>query len=144
MNEKYNLTGNKEIPGHYDGFEFSVDSPTAKVLNNSEELKNEIFSETKNYNPETGTFKSDKLEIEFKNDKNLQYSFGHMTILEPKIEDGCVTGIGYDKYDFDAMYGKNFKDVPKETKNLNNKAYTLQTITKLRNYFILVPIKIKI
>ena len=144
LNEKYNLTGNKEIPSHYDGFEFSADSPTAKALNNSDELKNEIFNETKNYNSDTGAFKSDKLEIEFKNDKNLQYSFGHMTILEPKIEGGYVTGVGYDKYDFDAMYGKKFKDVSPEAKDLNNKAYALQTSTKLRNYFIFVPVNIKI
>ncbi len=144
LNERYNLTGNKEIPNHYDGFEFSADSPTAKALNNSSELKNEIFNETKNYNPQTGTFKSDKLEIEFKNDKNLQYSFGHMTILNPKIKDGFVTGMGYDKYDFDAMYGKNFKNVSKETKNLNNSAYALQSSGHLNNYYILVPLKVKI
>jgi hypothetical protein len=144
LNERYNLTGNKEIPNHYDGFEFSADSPTAKALNSSEELKNEIFNETKNYNPQTGTFKSDKLEIEFKNDKNLQYSFGHMTILNPKLKDGFVTGMGYDTYDFDAMYGKNFKNVSKETKNLNNSAYALQSSGHLNNYYILVPLKVKI
>ena len=144
LNEKYNLSGNKEIPSHYDGFVFSANSPTANALNNSEELKNEIFNEIKNYNPETGTFKSDKLEIEFKNDKNLQYSFGHMTILNPKIENGYVTGMGYDKYDFEAMYGKKFKNVSLSTKDLNNKAYMLQTSTRLRNYFIFVPLKIKI
>lgn len=144
LNEKYNLTGNKKIPEHYDGFMFSVNSPTAKALNNSEELKKEIFNETKNYNPTTGTFKSDKLEIEFKNDKNLQYSFGHMTILNPKIEDGYVIGMGYDKYDFEAMYGKRFKNVPKEAKNLNNKAYVLQSAGRLNSYFTLIPIKVKI
>ena len=144
LNKKYNLTGNKKIPSHYDGFEFSADSPTAKALNNSFELKNEIFNETKNYNPATSAFKSDKLEIEFKYDKNLQYSFGHMTILNPKIEDGYVTGIGYDKYNFDAMYRKRFKNVSQTTKDLNNKAYVLQTVTKLRSYFIFVPIKIKL
>ena len=114
------------------------------LLNNSSELKNEIFNETKNYNPETGTFKSDKLEIEFKNDQNLQYSFGHMTILNPKIEDGYVTGVGYDKYDFEAMYGKRFKNVPKKTKNLNNSAYALQSSGHLKNYYLLVPLKVKI
>ena len=144
VNEKYNLTGNKEIPKNYKGFEFSKDSPTAVRLNNSEELKREIFNKEKNYNSETGKFKSDKLEIEFKQDKNLQYSFGHMTILNPKIEDGYVKGTAYDKYDFEAMYGKNFKDVPKETRDLNNKAYVLQSIKHLKNYYVLIPIKIKI
>ena len=144
LNKKYNLTGNKKIPSHYDGFEFSADSPTAKALNNSFELKNEIFNETKNYNPATSAFKSDKLEIEFKYDKNLQYSFGHMTILNPKIEDGYVTGIGYDKYNFDAMYGKRFKNVSQTTKDLNNSAKFLQSTTRLKNYFVFIPIRIKI
>ena len=42
INDKYNLTRNKEIPSHYDGFEFSADSPTAQALNNSEEFKNQF------------------------------------------------------------------------------------------------------
>ncbi len=144
LNKKYNLEGNKAIPSHYDGFEFSENSPTAQALNNSAELKSEIFNETKNYNPQTKTFKSDKLEIEFKKDKNLQYSFGHMTILEPKLEGGYMTGLGYDKYNFEAMYGHKFKNVSQETKNLNNSAKFLQSTTMLKNYFVFVPIRIKI
>jgi len=142
INEKYNLTGNKEIPSHYDGFEFSADSPTAQALNNSEEFKNQILS-SKNYDSTTGVFKTDKLEIEFNNDKNLQYSFGHMTVLEPKIENNYITGTGYDKYNYEAMYGKKFDDVPKETKSLNNKARFLQATGKLKNYYVFVPVKIK-
>ena len=142
INEKYNLTGNKEIPGHYDGFEFSADSPTAKALNNSEEFKNQILS-SKNYDSTTNVFKTDKQEIEFNNDKNLQYSFGHMTVLEPKIENGYITGTGYDKYNYEAMYGKKFENVPKEAKSLNNKARFLQATGKLKNYYVLVPVKIK-
>jgi hypothetical protein len=143
INEKYNLVGNKEIPSHYDGFEFNADSPTAQALNNSEEFKNQVLS-SKNYDSTTRTFKTDKLEIEFNNDKNLQYSFGHMTILEPKIENGYITGTGYDKYDYEAMYGKKFENVSQETKTLNNKARFLQATGKLKNYYVLVPVKIKI
>ena len=143
LNEKYNLTGNKEIPNHYDGFEFSANSPTAKTLNRSVEFKNQIL-DSKNYDSVTGTFKRDKLEIEFKNDTNLQYSFGHMTVLNPKIENGYITGIGYDKYNYEAMYGKKFENVAKETKSLNNKARFLQAISKLKNYYVLVPVKVKI
>ena len=143
INEKYNLTGNKEIPNHYDGFEFSADSPTAKTLSNSNEFKNQIL-DSKNYDSVSGTFKRDKLEIEFKNDTNLQYSFGHMTVLNPKIENGYITGIGYDKYNYEAMYGKKFENVSKEAKSLNNKAKFLQTTSKLKNYYVLVPIKVKI
>ena len=143
MNEKYRLTGtNKEIPEHYYGVEFRADSPTAQRLNNSTELKNEIFNEQKNYDSKTGKFKSDKLEIEFKKDKNLQYSFGHMTILNPKIENGYVTGLAFDKYDFDLFYVEYFKDI--KTTTLNNSAKFWQSIGHLKNYFIFVPIKIKI
>lgn len=86
------------------------------------------------------TFKRDKLEIEFNNDKNLQYSFGHMTVLEPKIENGYITGIGYDKYDYSMLYKENdYKGV-----FLNNAAKFLQSTAKLKNYYVLVPIKVKI
>lgn len=106
--------------------------------------KRKYLTKQKNYDSKTGEFKSDKLEIEFKKDKNLQYSFGHMTVLNPKIKDGCVTGTAYDKYDFEAMYGKNFEDVSEETRKLNNKAVFLQTFGRLRNYYVLIPVKIKI
>ncbi|MCQ2744545.1 MAG: hypothetical protein MJ230_07120, partial [bacterium] len=61
-----------------------------------------------------------------------------------KLEGGYMTGLGYDKYNFEAMYGHKFKNVSQETKNLNNKAYFLQTTNILQNYFIFIPIKIKI
>ena len=112
-------------------------------LPNEEELKSQIFAD-KNYDSKAGAFKRDKLEIEFKNDKNLQYSFGHMTILNPKIEDGYVTGTAFDMYNFEKMAGENFKDVPKETKDINNKAYALQKTKFLKNYYLFVPFKIKL
>ena len=74
----------------------------------------------------------------------MQYSFGHLTVLNPKIENGYITGIGFDKYDYEAMYGKKFIDVPKEARSLNNKAKFLQSTSKLKNYYIFVPVKIKI
>ena len=66
-----------------------------------------------------------------------------MTILNPKIEDGYVTGTAFDMYNFEKMAGENFKDVPKEIKDINNSAYFLQSVGKLRNYYMLIPIKIK-
>ena len=74
----------------------------------------------------------------------MQYSFGHMTILNPKIENGYITGIGFDKYDYEAMYSKRFENVSQKTKSLNNKARFLQAIGKLKNYYILAPVKIKV
>ena len=67
-----------------------------------------------------------------------------MTVINPKIENGYITGIGYDKYDYEAMYGKKFAHVSKEAKSLNNKAKFLQSTSKLKNYYVLVPIKVKI
>ena len=112
-------------------------------MNNSEEFKNQILS-SKNYDSTTGTFTRDKLEIEFNNDDNLKYSFGHMTVLEPRIEKGYIIGTGFDKYNYEAMYGKDFDNVSRETKSLNNKAKFLQATSKLKNYYVLVPVKIKI
>lgn len=67
-----------------------------------------------------------------------------MIVLNPKIENGYISGTGYDKYDYEAMYGKNFENVSKETKSLNNKARFLQAIGKLKNNYTLVPVKVKI
>ena len=139
LNKAFNLQGNKEIKSHYDGFKFSENSPTAQRLNTSSEFKSEIFA-PKNFDSKTGQFKSDKLEIELKNDKNLGYSFGHMTVLNPKItDDGYVVGWGYDMYNYD----ENYEDKSDGGK-LNNKAKALQGTGHLKNYYILVPIKVKI
>ena len=101
FNEAFKLEGNKQIPEGYDGFKFSEDSPTAQRLNSSTEFKSQVFS-PKNFDSKTGQFKSDKLEIELKDDKNLGYSFGHMTVLNPKItDDGYVVGWGYDQYNYE-------------------------------------------
>ena len=142
INDKYNLTGNKEIPRHYDGFEFSADSPTAQALNNSEEFKNQILS-SKNYDSTKGAFKTNKLEIEFNSDENLHYSFGHMTVLNPKIDNGYIIGTGYDKYDYSMLY-KGFYNGNIKTTATNDAAKLLQMVDKLHNYYIFVPVKIKI
>ncbi len=65
-----------------------------------------------------------------------------MTILEPKLEGGYMTGLGYDKYNFDLLY-KNYKS-DFDTVFLNNSAKVLQSTSKLKNYFVFIPIKIKI
>ena len=141
LNQAFQLEGNKTIPDEYDGFIFSANSPTAQRLNNSEEFKSQILRED-NYDSATGQFKRDKLEIEFKEDKNLFYSFGHMTILNPKItKEGYVEGCAYDKYNFDLIdkYKNDYNGTI-----INNSAWSLQTILHLRNYYVLVPIRIKI
>lgn len=64
-----------------------------------------------------------------------------MTVLNPKIENGYVTGIVYDKYNFDAIY-KYDKDYAGTF--YNNGAKGLQMAGRLKNYFIFIPIKIKL
>ena len=52
-------------------------------------------------------------------DKNLQYSFGHMTLINPKItKDGYIEGVGYDKYNYDYHYNnyKKDKNIPQDIK----------------------------
>lgn len=144
LNKAFNLEGNKKIKSHYDGFKFSENSPTAQRLNASPEFKSEIFA-PKNYDSEKGQFKSDKLEIELKNDKNLGYSFGHMTVLNPKItDDGYVVGWEYDMYNYEWKNLEDYKNNGFAGMTLNNSAKTLQAADDLKNYFVLVPIKVKI
>ena len=64
-----------------------------------------------------------------------------MTILNPKIENGCVTGTAFDKYDFEFLYKDYIKDF--RTSFINNSAAGFQTIKRLNNYYIFVPIKVK-
>ena len=144
FNEAFKLEGNKQIPEGYDGFKFSEDSPTAQRLNSSTEFKSQVFS-PKNFDSKTGQFKSDKLEIELKNDKSLGYSFGHMTVLNPKItDDGYVVGWGYDQYNYEWKNIEDYKKNGTGAMTLNNGAKVLQDVKHLKPYYILIPIKMKI
>ena len=62
-------------------------------------------------------------------------------MLNPQIKNGEFRGILFDKYDFDLLYNKNL-DI--KTKILNNSAYMLQTIKRLKNYYIIIPVHFKI
>ena len=144
FNEAFKLEGNKQIPEGYDGFKFSEDSPTAQRLNSSTEFKSQVFS-PKNFDSKTGQFKSDKLEIELKDDKNLGYSFGHMTVLNPKItDDGYVVGWGYDQYNYEWKNLEDYKKNGTGAMSLNNSAKVLQDVKDLKPYYMLIPIKMKI
>ena len=54
----------------------------------------------KYYDNKTKSFTSNQILIDFKQDKNLGYSIGHGTILNPRIENGEFKAILFDKYDF--------------------------------------------
>ena len=72
---------------------------------------------------------------------NLQYSVGHFTILNPRIENGCFKGTLFDIYDFDKLSINHFDNI--KTYLLNNTAYYLQFLHKLKNYYFLIPIEFK-
>ena len=125
------------IPTQYRTVKYSESSSLAKSLNNSAELKAAIKGWI-----EGGKGKSD-FAVEFKNDSNLKKSLHNATVFQPKIENGYFTGYVYDLYDF--KYESLLK---KENMSklmiANNAATSLQDLSILRNYNIVVPIRIKL
>ncbi|MBQ7763816.1 hypothetical protein IJ384_00460 [bacterium] len=72
-----------------------------------------------------------------------------MTLINPKItKDGYIEGVGYDKYNYDYHYNnyKKDKNIPQDIKTtlLNDSAASLQKLQHLKNYFIFVPVRIKL
>ena len=65
-----------------------------------------------------------------------------MTILNPRIENGEFKGILFDKYDYKWLSKEELPNL--ETRKLNNSAYTLQTINKLTNYYVIIPVQFKL
>ena len=91
---------------------------------------------------EGGKSKSD-FAVEFKNDSNLMKSLHNATVFQPKIENGYFTGYVYDLYDF--KYEPLLKKGNVSGLILaNNIATGLQDMSVLRNYNIVVPIRIKL
>ncbi|MBE7712139.1 MAG: hypothetical protein E7Z87_00160 [Cyanobacteria bacterium SIG26] len=70
---------------------------------------------------------------------NLQYSVGHFTILNPRIENGIFKGELFDIYDFDKLNREQFEKFI--TYLFNNGAYYLQELHRLKNYYFLIPIE---
>ncbi len=85
-----------------------------------------------------------QIGIELTEDKNLHYSIGHGTILNPTIDkNGNFSGLLFDKYDFEEMKFKIF-DKNNKTTFYNNSAYFLQEKNKIENYYLLIPIKFRL
>ena len=73
-------------------------------------------------------------------DRNLHYSIGHGTILNPYIDNqGYFNGVLYDIYDFDLM--KDYSNL--YLAGINNIAYSLQKTSQIDKYYVLVPIRYK-
>ena len=127
---------NVDIPRDWNGVAFEDNSPTSQNLSNSSQLQQQVVSLYRN-----GKFLSDKIPIELNQDKNLHYSVGHGTIINPKIDkNGYFKGILFDLYDYDwiKFHLDNWR-----TAGINNSAFILQQIGLLKNYYILIPIKFK-
>lgn len=147
--------------------EFSENSSIAHALNNSQELKQQIKDNINKM--ENG----EKIQVSFNKDENLFRSLHNATVFDCKIENGTLTGYIYDKYDFEYqsynlqhgklgitasisnafMYSNPFY-VMNEAKNgalkgnftnlANDSATFLQNKNIIKNYNIVVPIKIKL
>lgn len=73
-------------------------------------------------------------------DRNLHYSIGHGTILNPYVDNqGYFNGVLYDIYDFDLM--KDYSNP--YLAGVNNIAYSLQKTSQIDKYYVLVPIRYK-
>ena len=138
VNSQLNIKNSKglEIPKNWNGIIYDKNSGFSKRLSNSPELQEQVM---KYYDNKTKSFTSNQILIDFKQDKNLGYSIGHGTVLNPRIENGEFKAILFDKYDFQWL---NKDKLPNDnTRKLNNKAYILQILKQIKNYYVIIPIR---
>ncbi len=134
FNQAISKTTGVDIPKNWNGIYFYPTSSLAKALSNSPQLQRQVKEQCIN-----GKFKNNRVYIDLTEDKNLQYSIGHATIINAYIDkDGHFHGLLYDKYDFD--YLPPDERLAKKKLLLNNGAYKLQEYNILRNYYLFVPI----
>lgn len=143
VNNQLNIKNTKglAIPNNWHGVIYDKNSGFAKRLSNSPELQSQVKAK---YNEDTQGFTTNQILIDFKKDKNLNYSIGHGTILNPRIDkDGNFKAILFDKYDFD-LHIKEYLNNPKIT-SYNNFMVGLQKFPFVaRNYYVIIPIKFRI
>ena len=137
--QQYNLNSpGLAIDPKWHGVAFANDSDMSRKLSTSPQLQKQVRS---NFNSNRNVFKTDKIGIELNQDKNLHFSIGHGTILNPYIDNqGYFNGVLYDIYDFDLM--KDYSNP--YLARINNFAYGLQKVKFLDKYYVLVPIKFKL
>ena len=118
------------------GIVFDKSSPLSQKLSNLEQLQNDVRKElTKNPDAKCIT------GLGIDTDKNLQYSIGNYTIINPHIENGVFKGTLIDIYDYHWL-------TRKELNNLlilfaNNMAFMLQLCAYLMKYYLIIPIEFK-
>ncbi len=141
VNNQLNIKNSKglAIPKGWNGVIYDKNSGFSKRLSNSPELQEQVM---KYYDNKTKSFTTNQILIDFKQDKNLGYSIGHGTILNPKVENGEFKAILFDKYDFQWLSKEKLPN--SETRKINNTAYFFQTIRKIKNYYVIIPVRFKI
>ena len=141
VNNQLNIKNSKglAIPTSWNGVIYDKNSGFSKRLSNSPELQEQVM---KYYDNKTKSFTSNQILIDFKQDKNLGYSIGHGTILNPKVENGEFKAILFDKYDFHWL---NKEKLPDDyTRFINNSAAFAELTLILTNYYVIIPIRFKI
>lgn len=140
LNKLFKLNNSSlEINKNWSEVRYSSKSEFSKELSKSSQLQKQI----RNYcNKHKNISNNDKIVgLELNEDKNLHYSIGHCSILNPQIDkNGYFSGLVFDKYDFSLL----LKNLNTETTKLNNGAFTLQSLKQLENYYLLIPIKFKL
>ena len=141
VNNQLNIKNSKGlvIPKGWNGVIYDKNSGFSKRLSNSVELQEQVM---KYYDNKTKSFTTNQILIDFKQDKNLGYSIGHGTILNPKVENGEFKAILFDKYDFQWLSKEKLPN--SETRKTNNIAYFFQTIGQIKNYYVIIPVRFKI
>ena len=138
VNEQLDIKNSKglAIPKGWHGIIYNKNSGFAKRLSKSPELQTQIISK---YNKKSKNFTTNQIGIGFTLDKNLNYSIGHGTILNPKIENGEFKGILFDKYDYD-LHIKEYSKTSEIT-FYNNIMTVIQHTPIAKNYYVIRPIK---
>ena len=129
----HNIGTELQVTKNMKGIVFDKSSPISQKLSNFKQLQKDIRAK---YNQDAKFISG----LGISTDTNLQYSVGHFTILNPRIENGVFKGELFDIYDYDwENMNEEFKDLYKYI--INNGAYTLQEMQVLENYYFLIPIE---
>ena len=141
VNSQLNIKNSKglEIPKNWNGIIYDKNSGFSKRLSISPELQEQVM---KYYDNKTKSFTSNQILIDFKEDKNLCYSIGHGTVLNPRIENEEFKAILFDKYDFQWLNKEKLPD--DHMRFINNGAAFAELTPILTNYYVIIPIRFKL
>jgi hypothetical protein len=128
----HNIGTELQVTKNMKGIVFDKSSPISQKLSNFEQLQKDIRAK---YNQDAKFISG----LGISTDTNLQYSVGHFTILNPRIENGIFKGELFDKYDFDKLNREQFEKFI--TYLYNTGAYYLQKWHRLKNYYFIIPIE---